>query len=69
MARMSLIEHLTELRDRLIKAAVALTVFSVVGFLLSNRLLHWLVERIATSRRARAARSSCSIRSRASPPA
>lgn len=44
MARMSLIEHLTELRNRLIKAVVALTVFSIVGFVLSNRLLHWLVE-------------------------
>jgi sec-independent protein translocase protein TatC len=40
--RMSLIEHLTELRSRLFKAALAIALCSVVGFWLSEHLLHWL---------------------------
>jgi sec-independent protein translocase protein TatC len=42
-ARMSLMEHLRELRDRLIKVAIAIGVGMVISFLLYNRLFHWLL--------------------------
>jgi sec-independent protein translocase protein TatC len=41
---MPLIEHLGELRRRLIIALIALAVGAVVGFLLYNTVLEWLVE-------------------------
>jgi len=40
--RMTLIEHLTELRRRVIMCAVVLVVFTVVVFVLYSRLLHFL---------------------------
>jgi sec-independent protein translocase protein TatC len=40
--RMSLVEHLTELRRRVITCAVVLVVLTVVVFMLYNRLLHFL---------------------------
>jgi sec-independent protein translocase protein TatC len=42
-ARMSLMEHLRELRDRLIKVAIAICVGMVISFLLYNHLFHWLL--------------------------
>lgn len=42
--RMTLVEHLAELRSRLVKSAIALAVGSIVGFALSNRVLDFLVE-------------------------
>ena len=41
-ARMTLIEHLRELRNRLFKAALAIVICSVIGFWLSERVLEWL---------------------------
>jgi sec-independent protein translocase protein TatC len=42
--RMTLIEHLGELRSRLVKAAFALAIGSAIGFILSNRALAFLVD-------------------------
>lgn len=42
--RMTLIEHLGELRSRLVKSVVALVFGSIIGFLLSNRALSFLVD-------------------------
>jgi sec-independent protein translocase protein TatC len=41
-ARMTLVEHLVELRRRLIICAIAVVVCSVIMFLLYNRVLHFL---------------------------
>lgn len=52
-ARMSLIEHLTELRDRLIKVVIALVVGMVIAFLLYDQIFAVLIapyEDIANSR-------------------
>lgn len=51
-ARMSLIEHLTELRDRLIKIVLAIAFGVLIAFLLYNRIFHLLIgpyEHIANS--------------------
>lgn len=40
--RMTLVEHLVELRQRLFKAALAIAICSVVGFWLSEQVLEWL---------------------------
>jgi sec-independent protein translocase protein TatC len=42
--RMTLVEHLGELRSRLVKAAFALAIGSIIGFVLSNRALSFLVD-------------------------
>jgi sec-independent protein translocase protein TatC len=42
--RMSLIDHLTELRTRLFKAALAIAICSIVGFWFSETVLGWLNE-------------------------
>ena len=42
-ARMSLVEHLTELRDRIIKIALAVVVGMLVSFLLYNRIFEFLI--------------------------
>jgi len=42
VGRMTLVEHLTELRRRVILSAVVLVAFTVVVFVLYNRLLHFL---------------------------
>lgn len=39
---MTLVDHLTELRNRIIKVIVAIAVGGVIGFLLYNRVLHLL---------------------------
>jgi sec-independent protein translocase protein TatC len=52
-ARMSLIEHLTELRDRLIKIVLAVVVGMLLAFLLYNRIFDFLLqpyEHIANSK-------------------
>lgn len=43
-ARMSLMEHLTELRDRLIKVVIALVVGMVVAFLLYDHIFNFLLQ-------------------------
>ena len=51
--RMSLMEHLTELRDRLIKVALAVVAGMVISFLLYNHIFNFLLEpyeHIANSR-------------------
>ena len=40
--RMTLVEHLTELRHRVIVSAVVLVVFTIVVFIFYNHLLHFL---------------------------
>jgi sec-independent protein translocase protein TatC len=42
--RMSLVEHLTELRRRIVICAIAIGVGAVIGFLLYSRILHLLAE-------------------------
>jgi len=42
--RMTLVEHLGELRSRIVKSVLALAVGSVIGFALSNRALSFLVD-------------------------
>lgn len=42
--RMTLVEHLGELRSRLVKSVAALVFGSVIGFLLSNRALGFLID-------------------------
>jgi len=42
--RMTLVEHLGELRSRIVKSVLALAVGSVVGFALSNQALSFLVD-------------------------
>ena len=42
--RMTLVEHLGELRSRLVKAAFALAIGAAIGFALSNRALSFLVD-------------------------
>ena len=42
--RMTLVEHLGELRSRLVKAAFALAIGAAIGFTLSNRALSFLVD-------------------------
>src|SRR4051794_31283325 len=41
---MTLVEHLAELRARVIKAMVAVALGGLVGFLLYSRVLEWMVE-------------------------
>ena len=51
--RMSLVEHLTELRDRLIKIVLAVIFGMIIAFLLYNKIFHFLLgpyEQIANSR-------------------
>ncbi len=42
--RMTLVEHLGELRSRLVKSVLALVIGSIVGFVLSNPVLGFLVD-------------------------
>jgi sec-independent protein translocase protein TatC len=51
--RMTLIEHLAELRSRLVKSVIALTVGSIIGFALSNRILDVLVDPYCKAQRGR----------------
>jgi sec-independent protein translocase protein TatC len=44
LERMTLVEHLGELRSRLVKSAAALTVGSVIGFVLAPALLRFLTD-------------------------
>ena len=58
---MTLIDHLTELRSRFFKAAVALALGAVVGFLLYNRVLSYLVEPYCQVKHAAQANSACRL--------
>ncbi|HEX6197467.1 MAG TPA: twin-arginine translocase subunit TatC [Jiangellaceae bacterium] len=42
--RMTLAEHLRELRSRLIKSALAVLVFAVVGFVFRDQIIGWLTD-------------------------
>ncbi|HEX4979937.1 MAG TPA: twin-arginine translocase subunit TatC [Acidimicrobiales bacterium] len=44
LARMTLVEHLAELRTRLIRSALALAVGAAGGFVIANRVLSFLVD-------------------------
>ncbi len=44
MARMTLVEHLAELRTRLVRSILAVTVASIVAFAFANRILDWMVD-------------------------
>lgn len=41
---MTLVEHLAELRARVIKAAIAVAIGGVIGFFLYSRVLSWMVD-------------------------
>jgi sec-independent protein translocase protein TatC len=43
-ARMPLIEHIRELRDRVVKVAVALTIGSIIGWFVYNHVWHFIEE-------------------------
>jgi sec-independent protein translocase protein TatC len=58
---MSLVEHLAELRRRIIIAAVALAVGALVGFLLYSRVLDWLVHPYCDVKRSIDPRASCRL--------
>jgi sec-independent protein translocase protein TatC len=58
---MTLVEHLVELRSRLIKAIVAVLVGAVVGFLLYNRVLDWLVHPYCDVKRDFGATTTCRL--------
>jgi sec-independent protein translocase protein TatC len=51
--RMSLVEHLTELRDRLIKVALAVVIGMVIAFALYNQIFDFLLEPYEKIARAR----------------
>ena len=58
---MTLVEHLTELRSRVIKAAVAVAAGAIVGFLLYNTVLDWLVDPYCAVKHAQDATSACRL--------
>ncbi len=58
---MTLVEHLVELRSRLIKAVVALFLGAVIGFLLYHRVLDWLVRPYCDVKRDFDATSTCKL--------
>jgi sec-independent protein translocase protein TatC len=41
---MTLVQHLGELRNRIFKALIGLAIGALIGFLLYNRVLHWLTD-------------------------
>jgi sec-independent protein translocase protein TatC len=51
--RMTLVEHLTELRRRIIICAIAVVVGAIIGFLLYSRILHILAHPYAVATRDR----------------
>jgi len=51
--RMTIIEHLAELRSRLIKAVLAVVIGSTVGFVVSNRVLRLLTDPYCTAQKGR----------------
>ncbi len=58
---MTLIEHLAELRNRVLKAAVAVAIGGVIGFLLYTRVLDLLVEPYCDVKRSVDADASCRL--------
>jgi sec-independent protein translocase protein TatC len=61
--RMTLVEHLTELRKRLIICIIAIVVGAVVGFLIFNRILHLLEHpyKVATEHRKGCRPNGCDL--------
>ena len=60
-ATMSLVEHLTELRSRILKALLAVLAGAVVGFFLYNRVLDFLVEPYCEVKRQHQPGESCRL--------
>jgi sec-independent protein translocase protein TatC len=60
-AQMTLLDHLVELRGRLIKMAVAVAIGMVLGFFLYNHVLRLLVEPYCDVKRAQDPTSSCRL--------
>jgi sec-independent protein translocase protein TatC len=58
---MSLIEHLVELRGRLMKAVAAVFIGGVIGFLLYHRVLDWLVQPYCDVKRHFGATTTCKL--------
>lgn len=58
---MTLIEHLTELRSRIIKALLAVAAGAVAGFLLYGSVLDWLVEPYCDVKRSIDADTTCRL--------
>ena len=61
--RMTLVEHLTELRRRIIICAVAIVVGAIVGFLLYGHILHILAHpyKVATRNRGNCGPQGCNL--------
>jgi sec-independent protein translocase protein TatC len=59
--QMSLVEHLGELRNRLLKIAAAVAVGVLVGFVLYNRVLHLLVQPYCDVKRSHDPSSTCRL--------
>ena len=59
--RMTLVEHLTELRRRIVICAIAIAVGAIVGFLLYNRILHLLSHPYAEVTKKRCPPNGCNL--------
>ena len=59
--RMTLVEHLTELRRRIVICAIAIALGAVVGFLLYNRILHLLSHPYAEVTKKRCPPDGCKL--------
>jgi sec-independent protein translocase protein TatC len=59
--RMTLVEHLTELRRRIVICAIAIAVGAIVGFLLYNRILHLLSHPYAEVTKKRCPPNGCKL--------
>jgi sec-independent protein translocase protein TatC len=51
MARMTLVEHLAELRTRLLRSILAVALGTTAGFVFANRILDWIVEPYCETKR------------------
>src|SRR5688500_12305196 len=60
-ATMSLVEHLTELRSRILKALLAVVAGAVVGFFLYETVLDFLVEPYCDVKLERSPGSTCKL--------
>jgi sec-independent protein translocase protein TatC len=58
---MTLVEHLVELRSRLIKTLLAVALGAVIGFLLYGRVLDWLVQPYCDVKRSFDATTTCRL--------
>lgn len=51
MARMTLVEHLAELRTRLVRSILAIALGTTAGFVVANRILGWIVDPYCKTKR------------------